>query len=634
MDVLECRKVICERFLSEEGLRPSAILAVIGGAQHNVNNDCVELVSSFMSSTTGMSLEAAINVLWPAISKMDVLPVVAALTPVSVVPKPALLVLEQEDMATGSGVIDLAGNYWEEVQREGGLAFYPERLPPPENIDLHLDMTLKTGLFRLTAKGAVQQELNSRRVFRLSTPLDSGYEYMSLSGPVLNAQLDLLVYVCLTHWFGRLSKSQFELAIHKPNTMSLSKFFSPIPSELQPGAEATPHLLGSFQRLKSVVLSFFKKPDAMAARTSVMVANLAGTLTLNADRTITLSPTPELRVLYLNTKKLVPLNRSAVIKLGSQMARLLALYIAAKSGRLSGRQVYLRPSPITALDLLKEIHPKVSYSNSDRRLLTAALNELMESGLVDADIEYRNVKSNNGLLTMSTVITFKSHRLGDASDVKMVSVSEMSTKVKAPAAVKTPMQLLFARLSFPRARFSSRTSSRADWCLQNKALLDSIVSSLRSAAQESIQHARMQLVGIPKLKVLSLVNILVLTGQQNDSELVSTIIATNPCPREGKSQELDSMIRAIPLPAKCASLAAWHKAYAKDIKAIKTKLLSLPDQLGEAARINYRVYFSRLVTPLLALEKQNDADFFKGMWEAGREAESEERINKWNARRR
>ncbi len=86
-------------------------------------------------------------------------------------------------------------------------------------------MTLKTGMFRVLASGKTPPALDEHRIYHLTTPLSSGHAYMSLRGPTLNTQMDLVSYICITHWLGRLSKERFEQAIIKPIRMTIERFF-------------------------------------------------------------------------------------------------------------------------------------------------------------------------------------------------------------------------------------------------------------------------------------------------------------------------------------------------------------------------------------------------------------------------
>ena len=89
-----------------------------------------------------------------------------------------------------------------------------------------------------------------------------------------------------------------------------------------------------------------------------MIANLAGTLHVRGDGMIEISPTPELRNLYTSTRRLIHLNRTSVIGLASQMARLLGMWLAAKPGfNQEWTEINIK---ISVKSLLQEIHPKKS----------------------------------------------------------------------------------------------------------------------------------------------------------------------------------------------------------------------------------------------------------------------------------
>lgn len=103
---------------------------------------------------------------------------------------------------------------------------------PPKNIDLHPEMTLRTGLFRTLPSGRKHPELDESQIYELMKPLKNGSRFMSMKGPVLNSGIDLTNYLCLTHWFGRMNKEEYEASITNPVLMSLEEFFSPSLSTL------------------------------------------------------------------------------------------------------------------------------------------------------------------------------------------------------------------------------------------------------------------------------------------------------------------------------------------------------------------------------------------------------------------
>lgn len=653
VDSNACAIGICERFLTNQGFPADIIATMVPLLLPKINNDAISMVANFLGEAPDISIGSAVDILWPAISKIPVLvegnigsrAVSAGASASAVVAAPPIVRMPQDDIdddieaepvvtspAPKRKPIVIDHDIGEpEESRAQRSALYPHRFPPPENIDLHLDMTLKTGLFRVMANGKKPPALNENRIYHLSTPLDSGHKYMSLSGPVLNTQMDLVSYICITHWFGRLSKDRFEQALLNPITMPLERFFSPIPDELRPTKSlSTAHLMKSFTRLKGVVLTFFRDIEEAEYRHTGMVTNLAGTLTVSTNGTVTLSPTAELRTLYLNTKKLVPVNRTAVIKLSSSMARLLALWIAAKPGKLSGRRVYLVQKPMSVLDILKEIHPRDSgkYTKNDRYLLSSAFHELLVSGLVAADIDFRNVKSKESSerLTLATMITIKSHCIGDA--LATVNDQESTTRVDldVPSPNREPATQTgrhLQQLAFPRGR-----ANPTAWLEQNSAAIEAILVPLRKAAKKSIVNARKELAGVSDSKIAGLARVFVKAGRENDGSLIQEILNTDP--RKDKQSEFETILRSIPLKPAHLLVRHWYADHAATINKLKKILRSSKDPLREAASINKRVYFARLVTPLIAVEKQSDADFFKGMWEAGREGIEQEKHDEWN----
>ena len=81
---------------------------------------------------------------------------------------------------------------------------------------------------------------------------------MTLRGQVLNTSMDLQIYLCLAHWFGRMTKEQFDSAIKVPKVLTLDEFFSPLPEEARPSEYYVEEsLLDSLARLKSVTMLFY-----------------------------------------------------------------------------------------------------------------------------------------------------------------------------------------------------------------------------------------------------------------------------------------------------------------------------------------------------------------------------------------
>lgn len=117
--------------------------------------------------------------------------------------------------------------------------------------------------------------------------------------------MDLVSYICITHWLGRLSKERFEQAIIKPIRMTIERFFHRFLRICGHRITCWTKIVDSLARLKSVALLFYPTlddADETTRKRSVMIANIVGTLRLEPDGTIEISPTPELRTLYLSTK--------------------------------------------------------------------------------------------------------------------------------------------------------------------------------------------------------------------------------------------------------------------------------------------------------------------------------------------
>ncbi|MGL5948551.1 MAG: hypothetical protein ACRCYV_05740 [Aeromonas sp.] len=656
-----CAQAIAQRFLAKQGVASSLIKVMAPLLLPKINKIAVSMLLGIMTNSPEQKIEQALDIIWPALEQMPLLmddvadkataenvPLAPKASKKTTAPsermKPEPETVEFEEMdadaeldieptsAVTAPVVIPHDDHLVQYDREP-RSLYPHRNPPPENIDLHLDMPLKTGMFRVLPKGKQPPALDERRVYQLSTPLETGHAYMSLKGPTLNTQMDLAAYICITHWLGRLTKSKFEQAITTPIKMSLDDFFAPIKESMTPSSYLLDKkLVESLARLKSVALLFFptlNDANDTGRKRSIMIANIVGTLRLEPDGSILISPTPELRTLYLNTNKLVPLNRTALIRLSSQMARLLALWLSVRPGKLLARRIYLNIRPITAGELLREIHPRESgrYNENDRTLLSNALNELMRTGLVEADIEFKNVKAKSSTerLTLTTVITFKSHCIGDAHATEQMPVPNQII-LDVPVRKKRqshPAGEALQALRFPMGRTKPET-----WFARNSESIELILAACRLAAGKSLLDVRRLFTGVADHKLTSFSRVLGRCGRMDDAALIEQIDAIDP--RKKKQSAFETLLRSVPLKPAHVKIEHWYADNTVKIEQLKQQLRKSNSPLDDAASVNKKVYFARLVTPLLALDKKNDAEFFKGMWEAGKEGKESNQRDEWN----
>lgn len=514
---------------------------------------------------------------------------------------------------------------------------------PPKNIDLHPDFILKTGLFRVLPAVKKHPSLDEMQIYELAKPLSNGYRYMTLRGQVLNTSMDLQIYLCLAHWFGRMTKEQFEAAIKEPKVLTLDEFFSPLPEEARPSeyyVEAS--LLESLARLKSVTMLFYPSLDETDRKRQAMVANLSGTLHLPGNGTIEISPTPELRSVY-HSNKLNALNRASVAFLPSQMAKLLGLWLASRTGYTEDwTKIHV---VITAKQLLMEIHPKERYCHNELRLLEQALNELTQARLVRYSVEFIGSKKTldeTGLpatLTMASKLTFSGHRFGNKQVFRIGDGTGSDCdqnpqfKVLRSKQVKTEAGKMLTDLSFASLSGPSVSDEKIQvWRTQHEKKLLKIITLLSQAFEESPLAARKLLAGVSPSKVESMQRVLDLLGRDDEAGMVREIIRSNP--RKAEQSELEGLIRSIPTRRRNETASAWYKTNQLLISTIKSSLAESPNALQELSSIDSRLVNGRLITPLLYAGKTKEAEFFKGLFEAGRQSAEENVITERNLKRR
>ena len=490
---------------------------------------------------------------------------------------------------------------------------------PPKNIDLHPEMTLRTGLFRTLPSGRKHPELDESQIYELMKPLKNGSRFMSMKGPVLNSGIDLTNYLCLTHWFGRMNKEEYEASITNPVLMSLEEFFSPIPEHLRPTDYlVNKQMIDSFDRVKTIRLHFYPSisdAEGLNKNRSVMISNLAGTLHVRGDGMIEISPTPELRNLYTSTRRLIHLNRTSVIGLASQMARLLGMWLAAKPGfNQEWTEINIK---ISVQALLQEIHPKEKHTMGDLRLLSSALDELSASGLIKYEIIIKNSKTKKEVknLTLASILYFSHHRFSN----KTAFISDQPPVLVAPKVKKTVKpnhkagQLL---IGLPFLPGNARKSNLDTWDEQHKATIEEIMLILRKKARISLTEAREQLHGTRDNTRKAFARTLLRSGKKEDYDLFLQITSINPQKKE--QSEIETMIRSLPLLKGTAK--EWYAANKNAIGNILSELGAIKGPQYVLSVIHKRVIYGRLITPLELAGEAKKAVYIRGLFDMGRDS--------------
>ncbi|MEM0550349.1 MULTISPECIES: hypothetical protein [Aeromonas] len=548
----------------------------------------------------------------------------------------------------------------QDAETNNGTSLYP--YIPPASIDLHTEMTMRRGLFRVMRNPTKPPALDKTIIHHLSMPIQKYYNVMTMSGSALNTELDLVNYLCVVHWFGRMSEDEFEQMVTKPRIMSMAEFYKPIPPDQLPAdCHNIGRIIASLERIKSVVLTFYASAEEAEGRTratKAMMVNLSGTLKLE-DGNIHMSPTRELRGLYRSTTKLLPVNRISLIQLTTQFSRLLAMWIVSQGnqGKLDtdGWRV-LNLAPYKAEKILREIHPLPSldrrYDTSAYDMLTNALKEMQEKGLLRCSLEYANFKKGVPIrLTAKSTVTLLGHRFGhkltkfeqaqptqeaiviEHEPVGMEDVFDLeSTPISRKPAREVPTQTAgcdsetakhFASLMFPRGM--DRNYVR--WLEDNKKAVAAIVKAVKAAAKISLVAARHELRGVRQQRLTVFARILASTGHPQ-AALFESIRLQNPQavglaskPSKASTSEIESLIREIPCRTTRQSATAWYSLHHTKIMAVRKAIQR--DQLMSLkvlGSINRLVYEARLVTPILAASDPGMATWFRSQYEVSRES--------------
>jgi hypothetical protein len=646
--------LILHKWLKHNGAAEDVIPVISEALTPKVNHKAVNMVETVLNISPNYTVQMAIDAMWGSIiGCMDIVVDHQGKNDDSVVKStqdPSL----RSEIKHVEGELLLAGSIDEadsstqddDDSTSPALALYPHI--PPKHIDLHPDMTLRTGLFRTLPVMKNHPQLNEIQVYELGKALSNGYRYMTVKGPVLDTDLDLTNYLCLTHWFGRMNTQAFEEATSKPLPMTIEEFFSPIPQALRPSDYLVHEkLLDSLARLKTVALIFYPTlgdAEGTTKKRSGMVTNLAGTLNLRRDGKIEISPTPELRNLYTSTKRLMPLNRSSVIGLPSQMARILALWLAAKPGYTDNEWTRLNNLMISAGDLLMEIHPKEKHNHNDLQLISDALNAMSDARLVKYEVKFINSKYDDGRarkLTLKSQITFNAHRLAN----KRVFIATQLTDEQLCESLGNPLfptkttqltggsevKLLLNEMKFPRGHAIS-DKKLEEWLSVHGNNLNAIAAKMRKAFKKSPREAIKLLTGVNSSKKNALMNFFVLCSREDDAAMMRDILICNP--QRDKQSTIESLIRSIPIKPASVSGSEWYANNQKTVAAIKAALKKSTNPLNDMASIHKRVLFGRLINPLLAAEQNRDAEYFRGLYDAGKDGAEDDAVAERNRKRR
>ena len=644
--------LLAESFLRGIGMGDDLIPLAAMSLMSRINPVAVDSVEKFLIGAPGYSVHEAIDILLPSLKNKDTL-LMDGSSNVSNKTIDHETTLTQHELknqiSNDSTVEQKADKRIHRVQPsqghdddaiEGELilssdssslqtvsdAEYPPLLfghHPPKNIDLHPEMTLRTGLFRTLPPGRKHPELDENQIYELMKPLKNGSKFMSMKGPVLNSGIDLTNYLCLMHWFGRMNKEEYEASITNPVLMSLEEFFSPIPEHLRPTDYlVNKQMIDSFDRVKTIRLHFYPSisdAEGNNRNRSVMIANLSGTLHVRGDGMIEISPTPELRNLYTSTKRLIHLNKTSVIGLASQMARLLGMWLAAKPGfNQEWTEINIK---ISVQALLQEIHPKEKHTMGDLRLLSSALDELSASGLIKYEIIIKNSKTKKDIknLTLASLLYFSHHRFSN----KTAFLSEQTPVLVSPKTKKQVKpnhkagQLL---IGLPFLPGNARKSNLEAWDEQHKAIFEEIMLILRKKARISLTDAREQLHGTRDNTRKAFARALLRSGKKEDYDLFLQITSINPQKKE--QSEIETMIRSLPLLKGTAKESAkeWYVANKQTVGNILAELDAIKGPQHVLSVIHKRVVYGRLITPLELAGEKKIAFYIRGLFDMGRDS--------------
>lgn len=639
--------LLAESFLRGIGMDYELIPLAAKSLMSRINPIAVDSVEKFLIGAPGYSVHEAIDILLPSLKNKDTL----LMDGNSTVPHKTLdhgsaqAEPELKNQSDNNSAIETKAKRIHRVQPvvqyeddsiEGELILasepstlqtvqedeYPPLLfghHPPKNIDLHPEMTLRTGLFRTLPSGRKHPALDESQIYELMKPLKNGSKFMSMKGPVLNSGIDLTNYLCLTHWFGRMNKEEYEASISNPVVMSLEDFFSPIPENLRPTDYlVNKQMIDSFDRVKTIRLHFYPSisdAEGLNKNRSVMIANLAGTLHVRGDGMIEISPTPELRNLYTSTRRLIHLNRTSVIGLASQMARLLGMWLAAKPGfNQEWTEINIK---ISVKSLLQEIHPKEKHTMGDLRLLSSALDELSASGLIKYEIIIKNSKTKKEIknLTLASILYFSHHRFSN----KTAFVSDQPPVLIAPKAKKQVKpnykagQLLVGLPFLPGNALKSNLEA---WDELHKTTIDEIMLILKKKSRVSLNDAREQLHGTRDNSRKAFARTLLRSGRKDDYDLFIRITSINP--QKKQQSEIETMIRSLPLVK--GSAKEWYSNNKQAIGRIFTELGAIKGPQHVLSIIHKRVIYGRLITPLELAGEAKKSVYIRGLFDMGRDS--------------
>lgn len=497
----------------------------------------------------------------------------------------------------------------------------PKSQARAQYVNSHQRALLKTGLFRVLNKTLPRPMLDHNAIFRLDKPLVGGFSYMKMKGPVLDPDDDLITYLCIVNILGRLSDEEYSHATLHGIHLTMEEFMSPVRQLLSDNEKERfkqkRRWRTSLERLRDVSFVFSESElgaraswddtNTFRAQESFLLVSLISGITWTRNDDLVITPSKELRELYRVSvgNGLAPLNPGLVMQQDGQFTRLLIMWIVGQGGNYNQRTGWFDLNKnIIVKELLSEVKFKAKYHQTDLLQLSFGLNELVQNGLLRYEIIKKNQKkASSNTISLSSIIQFKNHKLGDKQlDHKPddnINLLKTTKDISVGEVTKIYRTLNF----YIGGDVTMRQERLRNWDTKNRAVILEIMSRFKSVIDPkdlpfSLREARLLMTGLSSRQRYQLEEILQRNVSPDDFKLFQQILATDPRKKPSNQGKIETLLRQIQTLTQAGGPEKWLKQNNEKVESLIRELQNNQDSMKEFATLGKQLVTGRLITPL------------------------------------